>query len=205
MKRTIVLLLMSSIAFYSFAQKGDKKESIFKKENLFTGGDMTFSLGNNFTVLGASPYFGYSINRFVDVAASFGYLYTSQRDIQYPGADDKVRQTIISPGAFARLYPIKWLFAQAQYEHNFIRQKYLPGEFSLEPQGTYRVDANSLLLGGGIAGGRDIDNNSFYYFSIAWDVLKNSNSPYVDELGRNRPILRAGYNIALFQGGSRRR
>lgn len=208
MKKSIIVLALLSIVYVSHAQKekssGDKKESLFKKENLFVGGDLTLSLSSNFTVLGASPYFGYSINRFVDVAASFGYLYTSQRDFRIRG--DKLRQTVISPGAITRLYPVKWLFAQAQYEHNFIRQKYLPADNSLGYlQSTTRVDANSLLLGLGYAGGRDDENKSFYYFSVSWDVLKNKYSPYVDELGRTFPIIRAGYNIALFQGNNYRR
>ncbi len=207
MKKSIIVLTLLSVVFFSHAQdenrSDNKKESFFKKENLFVGGDLTLSLSSNFTVLGASPYFGYSINRYIDVAASFGYLYTSQRDYLIYG--DKVRQTVISPGAITRLYPVKWLFAQAQYEHNFLRQKYLPADNSGYLQSTDRVDANSLLLGMGFAGGRDEDNKSFYYFSISWDVLKNKYSPYVDELGRTYPIIRAGYNIALFQGNNNRR
>lgn len=207
MKKSILVLSMLSIVLITNAQEekssGDKKESTFKKENLFVGGDLTLSFGNNFTALGASPYFGYSINRYIDVAASFGYLYTSQRDYLFYG--DKVRQTNLGPGAFVRLYPVKWLFAQAQYEHNFITAKYLPAENSGYLQSTEKVDANSLLLGLGYAGGRDDENRSFYYFSISWDVLKNQNSPYVDGLGRTLPVIRAGYNIALFQGNSNRR
>jgi hypothetical protein len=33
-----------------------------------------------------------------------------------------------------------------------------------------------------------------------FDVIKNINSPYTDNLGRATPIIRAGYNVALFQG-----
>ena len=141
--------------------------------------------------------------RLLDVAASFNYIYTSQRDVLDYG--DKARQTQYGPGAFVRIFPLKFLFAQAQFEHNFVKLKYLPVANSTRLPFTERIDANSLLVGAGYAGGREEDNKSFYYFSVAWDVLRNKNSPYVDDLGRSVLIIRAGYNIALFQGTRYRR
>lgn len=208
MKKILTVLILIGAAHLSKAQDEERPEAEkkggFKKENLFVGGDITLGFGNSYTALGASPYFGYSINKYLDVAASFNYIYTSQRDILEYG--DKARQTQYGPGAFVRVYPLKFLFAQAQFEHNFIKVKYLPAGNSVTySPSTDRVDANSLLLGAGYAGGREEDNKSFYYFSISWDVLRNPNSPYVDGLGRAVPIIRAGYNIALFQGTRNRR
>ncbi|MEO7306157.1 MAG: hypothetical protein ABIR78_02890 [Ferruginibacter sp.] len=207
MKKVVIVLLLLSGTYISNAQDEERsreeKKGGFKKENLFVGGDLTLGFGNSYTALGASPYFGYSINKYVDVAASFNYIYTSQRDFLIYG--DKVRQTQFGPGAFVRLYPFRFVFAQAQYEHNFIKVKYLPAQNSGYIPSTDRVDANSLLVGAGYAGGRDEENKSFYYFSISWDLLRNKNSPYVDGLGRAVPIIRAGYNIALFQGTRHRR
>ncbi len=207
MKKIVIVLILICGAYISKAQeeerRNEKKGGWFNKENLFVGGDITLGFGNNYTALGASPYFGYSLNKYVDVAASFNYIYTSQRDYLIYG--DKVRQTQFGPGAFVRLYPLKFLFAQAQFEHNFITSKYLPADNSGYLPSTQKIDANSLLVGAGYAGGREEDNKSFYYFSISWDVLRNKNSPYVDGLGRALPIIRAGYNIALFQGTRYRR
>lgn len=202
MKKAFIALLLLAVSYHSIAQdennSGDEKKGGFKKENLFVGGDITLGFSNLYTTLGASPYFGYSLNKYVDVAASFNFTYTSQRDYIIYG--DKVRQTVYGPGAFVRVYPLKFLFAQAQYEHNFIRLKYLPADNSGYLPSTTHIDANSLLVGAGYAGGRSEDNKSFYYISVSWDLLRNSNSPYVDGLGRAIPIIRAGYNIALFQG-----
>lgn len=207
MKKIVIVLVLVSGFFMAKAQDEERSDGErkggFKKENLFVGGDVTLGFGNSYTALGASPYFGYSINKYLDVAASFNYIYTSQRDILVYG--DKARQTQYGPGAFVRIYPVKFLFAQAQYEHNFIKVKYLPANNSGYMPFTDRLDANSLLLGVGYAGGREEDNKSFYYFSISWDVIRNPNSPYVDGLGRAVPIIRAGYNIALFQGTRHRR
>ena len=179
-------------------EEDETRKSVFKKENLFVGGTVNLSFGNRITALGISPYFGYSLNRYVDVAASIGVDYVSQRDNTYE--NDKLRQTIFSPGAFVRLFPIKFLFAHAQYEHNFIRYKYIyPSSFN-QPSEKMHLNADAFLIGGGFASGRDSDQKSFYYFSILWDIGKDYNSPYVDNNGRAIPIIRAGYNVALFQG-----
>ena len=202
MKRAIIILLLLTGFYNAMAQDErdlkEEKKGGFKKENLFVGGDITLGFGSSYTSLGASPYFGYSFNKYIDVAASFNYIYTSQRDIVIYG--DKVRQTQYGPGAFVRIYPLKFLFAQAQFEHNFIKSKYLAVDNSGYLSSTDRIDANSFLVGAGYAGGRSEDDKSFYYISISWDLIRDKNSPYVDGLGRAVPIIRAGYNIALFQG-----
>jgi len=207
MKNIIAVVLISLFIGHAYGQEQEmqsvkdeepRKEGWFKKDHLFTGGDLTLAFGNSTTTLGASPYFGYSINKYFDVAASFNFNYTSQRDYYYLG--DKARQTLYGPGAFVRIYPLKFLFAQAQYEHSFIRFKYLPERNSGLTGFTEHFDVNSFLVGAGYAGGRGDGNNNFYYISVSWDLIKNKYSPYVDGLGRAVPILRAGYNIALFQG-----
>lgn len=87
MKKAIIVLLLLPAFYTSMAQdEGDLKEEKkggFKKENLFVGGDITLGFSNLYTALGASPYFGYSLNKYVDVAASFNFTYTSQRDIVF--------------------------------------------------------------------------------------------------------------------------
>ena len=201
MKSIYVFLVCSLPVLNSFAQESEKDKDTdtkktFKKENLFTGGTLNVSFFNGTTALGISPFFGYSINKYVDVAASMSVNYISQRD--YNSIGDKLRQTILGPGAFVRLFPVKFLFAQGQYEHNFIKYKYIPAGNTGQPKETYKLDVNSFLVGGGFAQGRG-QSDSYYYISILWDVLKNKNSPYVDNIGRALPQIRAGYNIALFQ------
>lgn len=201
----IGLLLTATILF---AQDEEEKEGGFKKENLFTGGSISLSFFNNQTLLGANPFFGYRLADWVDAGVAFNFVYTGARD--YYEFDDRVRQTVYGPGVFTRLYPIRFLFAQAQFEHNFTTLKYIPA-----PGGSYLADkiktsANSLLLGAGFAQGREEGSNSFYYISVLFDVLKDINSPYIDvdynpgNPSQQRktmvPIIRAGLNIALFGG-----
>lgn len=56
----ILFALFSSV----FAQSEKEEESGnggFRKDKLFTGGNITLQFGNQVTTLGVSPYFGYSI------------------------------------------------------------------------------------------------------------------------------------------------
>lgn len=204
MKKTMMALVLALMVTGAVAQKEKKEEkkTKFKMDNLFTGGSVTASFFNGTTLLGVSPYFGYSLNKYLDVAASINFNYTSQRDnLEY---GDKARQTVFGPGAFVRIYPVSFIFAQAQYEHNFIRIKYIPATNGTYLPSINHADANSFLVGGGYTSGRSEGENTFYYLSILWDIAGSPQSPYVDGLGRSFPIIRAGYNIGLFQGRHRR-
>ncbi|RYD69082.1 MAG: hypothetical protein EOP53_27750, partial [Sphingobacteriales bacterium] len=192
MKNIWILALALTVTNTVLAQDDEEQKRGFKKENLFMGGTVNLQFGNRITSLGISPYFGYSINKYLDVAASVNFNYTSFRDYYVP--DDKLRQTVYGPGAFVRLFPVKFLFAQAQYEFNFLKQTYIPGSNNPGPKDKLTRDAHSFLIGPGYAGGRDGESKSFYYISVLWDVGNNKNSPYKDNLGRAVPIIRAGYN-----------
>lgn len=212
MKRIILsaFVLFSTGALFAQQEETESGKG-FKKENLFTGGGVTLSFSNVSTVLGATPHFGYSLTKWLDAAVGVNVNYISERD--NPNVLDKVRQTIVGPISFVRIFPVNFLFVQAQYEHSFISQKIIPGPYSnslinagLFP---YKIkttsDVNSLLVGGGYTSGRSPGNNTFYYLSIMFDVLGQQNSPYLDNFQRTLPIIKAGINVGLFQGKNRNR
>ena len=207
MKKAILILLLP-ICFHAKAQKSQSDEENkdvkkgFQKEKLFTGGNVNLGFSSYYTSLGITPQFGYSLTDWLDAGITVSLNYTSQRDVQTYG--DKIRQTVYGPGAFVRLFPVRFLFITAQYEYNIIDQKYIPANSSnYSPYKNSRY-ANSLLMGGGYAGGREKGNNTYYYISVMWDIMGDKNSPYIDELGRSIPVIRAGYNIGLFQGRKRK-
>jgi hypothetical protein len=209
MKSIYALLLCTLIINSSYAQ--DKEEEsedtkFFKKENLFAGGTLNASFFNGTTALGISPFFGYSLNKYIDVAVTGNINYISQRQYDvYGNYFGKIRQTIYGPGAFVRLFPVKFLFVQGAYEYNLIKYKEISPAGSGYATNKFNYNASSLLLGAGYASGRgESDNNTYYYISISWDVLKNTYSPYVDNTRSPLPQIRAGYNIALFQGEKRK-
>ncbi len=199
--RNILLVALLFFVTSVNAQDNEKKDDVkpehgFKKENLFTGGSANFGLSSYSTNLGISPQFGYSLTRWADVALTANFNYVSQRD---PYSPAKIHQTVYGPGAFVRLFPVNFLFATVQYEYNFIHQKTFSGNQGF-PAPDINVHAPSLLLGAGYAGGKERGTNTYYFFSVTWDVLGNKYSPYIDGYDRAIPVIRAGYNIGLFQG-----
>jgi hypothetical protein len=199
MKQIIVSAVFACFVTSVFAQNENDEQKGFKKENLFTGGTVTASFYSGGTVLGANPMFGYKLANWVDAGISLNYVYSSSLD--YNGYT--INQHVLGPGAFTRIYPLRFLYLEGQYEHNFITQKFN------DPPGSYKVEANSLLVGAGIAEGRRPGSNTFFYISILVDVLKDPNSPYLIDNYDNSgqvistsmvPIIRAGVNIGLFQG-----
>jgi hypothetical protein len=201
-KSIALILLLASLSIHSFAQDEEKEEKEekkkgFKKENLFTGGSITFGFSSNTFQIGANPVFGYNLTNWADLGLVVNYIYTSYRD--FNEFDDRLRQYLYGGGLFTRLYPVRFLFVQAQFEHNFIKLKYIPAGGGLNE--TAKTSANSFLIGGGYTTGRQKDSKGpFYYLSILVDVSGNDNSPYTDAYGRTIPILRGGMQIPLFQG-----
>jgi hypothetical protein len=164
-------------------------------------------------VLGASPVFGYSLNKWLDAGIVVNFNYSSNRHATYydPGtftyyySDDKLKQTIWGPGVFVRAYPVKFLFVQVQGEENFMSQKLIFADGS--PTQQIKFSAASCLVGAGYCNGREGMGSVFYYVSIMADVAKNKNSPYVEQLSNGKvnvlPIIRAGIQVPLFQGRRR--
>jgi hypothetical protein len=193
------LLLVLVVSFTATAQRGndaDENTSFFKKENLFTGGSTVVSFGQGSFSLGIGSYFGYSINKYVDVAASFNYNYISERD---QNSSLKYRQSILGPGAFVRVFPIEQLFLQVQHEYNFIKLKRIYGVRGY-PDDVIKLKSQSTLIGGGYCSGRQGTGSIFTYYSIMYDISNDIYSIYRDEYGRKRPIFTFGINIPLFQG-----
>lgn len=201
MKKLVLSLFLGCQFLIATAQE-EEKEGGFRKENLFTGGNLSLSFFNNTFLVGGSPVLGYRIANFVDAGIVANIQYTSIRD--FTTFDDRLRQTTYGGGVFTRLYPVNFIFAQAQIEHNFITQKYIPANNSSLQRYKLTTSANSVLVGAGYCSGRAKDfNSAFFYMSVLWDVSGNSNSPYTDGYGRSVPVIRAGFTIPLFQGRSR--
>ncbi|HEU4472387.1 MAG TPA: hypothetical protein VFR58_14945 [Flavisolibacter sp.] len=197
MKKRILACCLALVTFAGFAQEEEQEKRFFKKENLFTGGSISLGISNQSFLIGGNPVFGYSLTRWADIGLVGNYNYTSFRDYNFIG--DKLRQSVYGGGAFTRLFPVRFLFAQAQVERNWIQLKYLPANNGASVKS--RVSANSVLLGAGYSTGRDPEGRSAWgYLAVMVDVTKNTNSPYVDSRNRSLPIIRAGVNIPLFRG-----
>ena len=196
MKKIVFLLLLTCFSITISAQENEpaaSKTAGFQKDKLFSGGDLSLSFYSGGIAFGISPFLGYSVTPWLDAALSLNFYYASQKDIYA----NKYSQTNVGPGAFVKIYPLNFLYTQVQFEHNFINSKLTtPRGVTLS---SYSASVNSLLLGLGYCSGRSPSHNSFFYFSVLFDVLGNPGSPYIDYYGRLIPVIKAGYNIALFQ------
>lgn len=199
-KTFVAVLFASCITTAAMAQEKEVEDrGGFRKENLFTGGSISLGFSNNSFQAGASPFFGYSIAPWIDAGITVNYNYVSYRDVYITGSDDKLRRSTYGGGAFTRIYPVRFLFLQGQFEHNFITQKYIPGNGGTTQKD--KVEANSLLLGAGFASGRyPGSGQAFFYLSVLFDVLNNEYSPYKRSDGSILPIIRGGVQVPLFQG-----
>ena len=200
MKRLLIIAIYSCLCLSAFAQDEEEEETGFQKKNLFSGGSISLSFFNTDFLIGANPVFGYSLTNWLDAGVLANYTYASYHD--YYTLGDKLHQSIYGGGAFMRVFPFKFLFGTAQWEHNWISAKYfsIPGSVGLTDDKS-TVDANSFLVGGGYCTGRDGQTKSVYgYFSVMFDIVRNKYSPYVDGYNRSIPIIRAGMHIPLFQG-----
>lgn len=201
MKKLIAALFLLSMAQGIRAQEDSTGERRgFKKENLFAGGSLSLSFGNRSFQVGVNPMLGYSLTRWADAGIVVNYIYTSYKD--YYTFDDKARQSLYGGGVFTRIFPVRFLFAQGQIEHNFIRFKYIPANGGQSE--VANESATSLLVGAGYTTGRNPGSGGAYgYLSVLWDVMDDEFSPYTDNEGRKLPIIRAGINVPLFQGRDR--
>lgn len=191
----IIALLACTATAFAQDEEEEKPPKVFE-ENVFTGGSISLSFGNRMFLAGANPMIGYKIAEWIDGGIVINYQYTSFRDYQFIGY--KMRQNIYGGGLFTRLYPVNFLFAQAQFEHNFLSAKLIPPDGSTPAKAS--TSGNSVLIGGGYTNGRIPGvNNTFFYLSILFDVSNNDASPYTDAYGKALPIFRAGINVYPFQ------
>lgn len=203
MKQFLLCSLFIIRALALDAQKKNEAaaDKVPAHQNVFTGGSLNLSFFGNTFMVGASPVIGYSLTNFLDAGLVVNYNYTRYRD--YDGVlNDRLQQYIYGGGVFTRLYPLRFIFLQAQVEQNFIQQRFTPASGASQ---RISVAAPSTLIGGGYTSGRQGRRGGpFYYLSVMFDVAGDINSPYTDAYGRSIPIVRGGIQVPLFQGKSAR-
>ncbi len=195
--KLIIFIFIASVISINTKAQGEKEKVPFK-QNLFTGGTISLAFYSNTFLIGGSPVLGYSITNWADLGIVINYNYTVYRD--YYVFDDRLKQNNFGGGPFVKLYPLRFIFAQAQYEYNFLKLKYIPPNNGGVQQKD-ELEAKSFLIGGGYTTGREgRGGDPHYYLAILFDVLHEPGSPYTDAYGRSIPIIRAGVQIPLFQG-----
>ncbi len=190
--KIIISLLLLFTGTSCFAQDDSTSKEKYHGPGLFTGGSVAFGLGgyNSRFVAGLNPHLGYALAKWADAGIAVNFQYQSSKDFY----DNKYRHKTYGLGVFTRVYPVRFLFIQAQPEYNITSLKFIPFAGNTTKD---NVSAPSLLLGAGYAASRSSYSNTFSYISILFDVLKETNSPYVDGYGKLIPVVRAGFNIGI--------
>lgn len=194
----LFISVMISVVSAQDEENTEEKKG-FKLDNLFTGGSISLGFSTYSFTVGGSPVLGYNITKWLDAGVVVNYNYQSNREIysQY----DKIRQTQYGGGGFIKIYPVNFIFAQAQFEHNFAKQKYIPGQGGASS--TIDFQTNSMLVGAGYAGRMPGFKQPFFYLALLFDVSGVPYTPYTNQFGNALPILRGGVQIPLFQGKNR--
>jgi hypothetical protein len=202
MNKKILLLTFSTILITGiFAQPTspaygpDEGKKGFKKENIFIGGGITLGFASNTFQIGASPEVGYSIAQWLDAGLGFNFNYASQKaDPDYYYNDNtRYHSFNYGGGPFVRLFPVRFLFVQAQLEENWIKVNTKNYNANYTDERTYQ--ATSLIAA--IGYGQRIIGQSSFYTMIGLDLMRDPNSPYRDYNNTAIPIIRAGFDFYL--------
>jgi hypothetical protein len=188
MKKILVLVFILGSFSSAIAQQKEEEKKGWKRENLFLGTGINLGFFNGF-IIGLNPEVGYSVAKFLDAGLATNFNYISQNDINAPIT---YRQTVLGGGPFVRIWPAQMFFVGSQFEYNQIN-------YSIKQSGSIvlkeKREAPSLLVGAGY--GSRVVGGSQFYTSIYIDILKNANSPYIDQFNRNLPVFRTSFLFYL--------
>jgi hypothetical protein len=187
MKKIILPVLFFFLMFTS-SNAQEVKQKGFKKDQLFIGTGINLGFFNGF-ILGLNPEVGYSLNRFIDMGVATNVNYITQNNPSYPTS---YRQLVVGGGPFVRIWPVNMIFLGSQFEYNSIAYSEKNNGVIMNKE---KRHAPSLLVGGGY-GSRNIGQSQFYT-SIMVDVLRDVNSPYIDNFGRLQPVFRTTFLFYL--------
>ena len=191
MKRTILIFVLSICVASAMAQyqaaPAPAPSGSELGNRLFFGGNFGLSFGNS-TFVNVSPLVGYKINDYFSAGGGVNFIYSAFTTRN--GNGDKLWTQSYGTaglGIFGRVYPVRFLFAQARPEMNYVWGKI---KYFGTPQPEEKYPGKwvpSLLLGGGVAmpAGRGA-----IMLSLQYDVIQDSRSPY-----GTKPFVSLGFNF----------
>jgi hypothetical protein len=165
----------------------------FKKEHLFIGGNIGLGYDSYSFNAGLSPEIGYSFSSWFDAGALVNLNYTSVRADPYYNNNIRQRSFNYGIGAFARVYPLPFLFLQAGPEYNWIHYTFT--DFSTSPHESVSANTQAPSMLVGIGYGQRIVGRSNMHIALVVDLLNSAQSPYRDGNGAMIPVLKAGFDI----------
>ena len=172
----------------------EEKGGGFSTNRIFVGGSLNLGFASNTFQVGAVPEIGYSITDWLDAGIGINVNYASQRADPYWNGNVRYRTFNYGGGPFVRVYPVRFIFLQGQYEQNWIKQnaKDMNGS-GYEYEETFK--SSSFIAGIGYT--QRIVGQSSFYTMLGLDLMTDANSPYRDYNNAAIPIIRVGFNFYL--------
>ncbi|MEP7279141.1 MAG: autotransporter outer membrane beta-barrel domain-containing protein [Bacteroidota bacterium] len=165
----------------------------FKREHLFIGGNIGLGYDSYSFNAGLSPEIGYSVASWLDLGALVNLNYTSIRADYYYNNNIRQRSFNYGVGAFARIYPLPFLFLQAGPEYNWVH--YTLTDFNSTPHSSESFNTNAASMLVGIGYGQRLVGRSSMHIALMIDLLNSAQSPYRDGNGELIPVIKAGFDI----------
>ena len=197
-KYIYLILFALSNSFFLKAQEVVKTMPSMNVNPLFIGGNLVIGGGAGSFQLGLNPEIYKRVNDYVDFGSATNLFFQSFHPTisnGLPGISSRSFQ--LGVGGFSRIWPLEKFFIQVQPEYNYTWSRFKDRGTEGVNAGasrSIRFGAESLLAGIGY-GSRS--ENGMTYFSVMFDLLKNSNSPYRDSYNRAEPIIRAGFAFPI--------
>lgn len=202
MKNAALLILSLLMVTGTFAQRNtapptyneDNGEIASDRSNIFAGGSLSLGFGSYTFNVGGNPEVGISPAQWLDVGLAFNLNYYSQRadDQGFYNQNTRFRSFNYGGGVFARVYPVRFLFIQAQPELNWVH--YSTKSFATDQSTSGTVNSASFIAGVGYT--QRIIGEGSYFLMIGLDLLNNKYSPYRDSYsGAQLPVIRAGFDF----------
>jgi hypothetical protein len=167
-------------------QESESSEKGFDPNRLFFGGNFGLSFGD-YTFINITPQVGYQFNRYLAAGAGLSFIGTGYTTY-YTNGSKYSKETYNSAGLniFGRVYPIPFLFLQAQPEYNYTwgKTKFYNGQPEIKLDGEF---VPVLLLGAGAV--IPMGRGSFIAM-LQYNVIDNDRSVY-----GNRPFFSFGVNF----------
>ena len=160
---------------------------------IYFGGGIVLGGGSGSFQLGINPELIKSYNQYIDLGLVTNFYFTSYKSTDLTtGYNYKSSNTQFGLGGIARIWPANQVFIQLQPEYNWT---WTHGKnLSQGTSGASNVSAPSFLAGLGY-GKRN--ENGFSYFSILFDLVNDTQSPYRMGQLRAQPIFRAGFGFPI--------
>ncbi|HVY74102.1 MAG TPA: hypothetical protein VG890_04685 [Puia sp.] len=181
----LFLVILTCVRLASAQQTYKQPGEGFDPSRLFIGGTFGLSFGSGYSLINVSPQVGYRFTQLFAAGAGIEYIHYSYVDY----ALYKYTQNYAGMNVFGRLYPIRFLFLQAQPELDYVWGKVTDDTNGKEVGKIPTQFVPVLLLGGGAAipAGRGAVT-----FSVLYDVIQKYYSPYY-----NQAVFSVGFSMGF--------